>query len=174
MFDDVGHDYRQTIFKAVYTMNWTRRMRQHRLPEGYAHVFLSVGDDGPDQRGLRNSIHTLFAREHTELPMFFFSGLCLKHQFHLAVQSQLRLCDLWLKKLRKKYKYFSSVATLCHTWRGHLAKLRAVWREQHATDIGLGLGKQKAEFNTPPLAIAGRWASIDSILSLPCTCCIKS
>ena len=142
--------------------------RSQRLPEGYMHVFIANGDDGPDQRGLRNSLHTLFATAYESLPMFFFTGLCLKHQYHLAAQSQLRLCDALLKKSGKTYRYFASVATLSHTWRGHLAELRAVWREQHESVIGLGLGKQHAQFHTPPLAIAGRCASIDSHLVQQC------
>lgn len=149
------YKYSNLVYKKEHAL------RSRQLPQGYVHIFLSTGDDGPDQRGTRNSLHTLFATAYKDLPLFLFTGLCLKHQFHLAVQSQLRLCDVWLKKTSKKYKYFSSVATLCHTWRGHLAKLRAVWHEQRQADIGLGLGKQKAGFQTPPLAIGGRWASID-------------
>lgn len=139
-------------------------LRNGELPSGYVHVFLNTGDDGPDQRGLRNSLHTMFASNPNLSFVLFFSILCLKHQYHLTVQSQLRLCDTMIRKLARSWKYFTSVATLSHTWRGHLAKIRAKWWQQHQGESGIG--KMKATFGTPPLAIAGRWASIDGTLAV--------
>ena len=137
--------------------------RSGELPEGYLHIFLNAGDDGPDQRGTRNAIHTEFATRKDLSNQLFFSVLCLKHQFHLAVRSQLKLCDVFAKKLGAPWKYFSSVATISHVWRAHLGRLRQTWWSQHSGEPGIG--KNPATFKTPPLAIAGRWASIDGYLT---------
>ncbi|CAK9026277.1 Putative RNA 2'-phosphotransferase [Durusdinium trenchii] len=95
----------------------------------------------------------------------FFAPLCLKHQFHLISQGQLKLIDdIVGGKLdfpaRCQWKYYTSVATLSHTWRGHLSKLRDKWIQQHAKDPEFA--GMRASFKLPPLAISGRWASIDS------------
>ena len=138
--------------------------RSDELPPGYIHIFLNAGDDGPDQRGTRTSIHTSFATRQDLSSQLYFSVLCLKHQFHLAVKAQLKMCDWFCKKWHVEWKYFSSVATLGHVWRAHLARIRKTWWKQHSDDTGIG--QNPATFKTPPLAIAGRWASIDSYLPM--------
>ena len=123
---------------------------------------MNTGDNGPDQICTRNSIRSLLATQDFQCALFF--GIhCLKHVYHLAVQSNLRLCDVLLARLKRSYKYYTSVASLSHTWRGHLSKIRAMWWRQHGEKPGVG--KLRATFRAPPLAIAGRWASIDGDLS---------
>ena len=86
------------------------------------HVWLNTGDAGPDQAGFRNSLHTEFASCSDYDFMLLFSVACLKHQYHLAARGQLALADWCLKAMGKDFKYFSSLATLSHTWRRHLKK----------------------------------------------------
>ena len=137
-------------------------LRKGHLPADYVHIFMSTGGNGPDQVGTRNSLRSLLATSEYTWALFF-SVHCLKHAYHLAVQSSLRLCDTLLAKLNRSYKYYTSVATLSHTWRGHLTKIRSVWWSQHGHEPGVG--RLRATFRAPPLAIAGRWASIDGTLS---------
>ena len=139
--------------------------RTAELPDGYIHIFLNAGDDGPDQRGTRNAIHSMFASRRDFDFQLFLSAICLKHQFHLAVSSQLKLCDEIVKNWGASWKYFSTVATISHVWRAHLARIRKTWWTLHQKDIDIL--KKPPTTRTPPLAIAGRWASIDSFLS----CC---
>ena len=127
-------------------------------------MWLNVGDAGPDQTGLRNSLHTELAIREDLDWMYLFSVACLKHQFHLAARGQLALVDWCLRAMNKPYKYFSSIATLCHTWRGHLKKLRAAWTRVHDGDeFHLN---NRILLRSPPVAIAGRWASVDRYLLL--------
>ena len=133
--------------------------RNKELPAGYLHVMANVSDAGPDQVGFRRSLHTLFAREEYDF-LLFFSNNCMKHQFHLAARGQLSLMDVCLRRVGKSFKFFTSVATMSHTWRGHLKKVRRAWEEMHSHD-GF-LANEQILFRVPPVAIAGRWASIDS------------
>lgn len=150
----------ETVFGFGFVVCLIVFLRSAQLPKDYVHIFLNAGDDGPDQRGTRRAIHSAFASRQDFGFQLFFSVLCLKHQFHLAVRSQLKLCDASAKKWSSSWKYFSSVATLSHVWRAHLAKIRKTWWNQHGDEPGIG--DNPATFKTPPLAIAGRWASIDS------------
>lgn len=114
---------------------------------------------------MRGSLKTMFAkRSNFEGGMMFLSLGCLKHQYHLITGSQLRLTDQILRMVGKQLKYFSSLATMSHTWRAHLSKMRGTWTRLHG---GTRTEQNKnIAFRTPPLAIAGRWASIDGILGL--------
>ena len=138
--------------------------RNDDLPQSYVHIFMCTGDNGSDQLGLRNSLRTLFASEDRFSFILFFSMHCLKHASHLSAQSNLHLCDKLLKRIGRSFKYFSSVATLSHRWRGHLSKMRTTWWKQHKDDHNVG--SYRATFRTPPLAIAGRWASVDGCFVL--------
>ena len=135
------------------------QLRNKELPDGYLHILVNVGDAGPDQVGFRSSLHTLFTRDDYKF-VLFFSLACLKHQFHLAARGQLSLMDTCLRLLGKRFKYFTSVATMSHSWRGHLKKVRSQWEQLHSHDGKLG--NKEILFRVPPVAIAGRWASIDS------------
>lgn len=143
----------------------TYQLRKGDLPQPYIHIFMNTSDNGPDQHAVRNGIHTMFSTREDLSFALFFAPLCLKHQFHLISQGQLKFIDEIVGgKLdypnRCPWKYYTSVATLSHTWRGHLCKLRDTWIQQHAKDPGLA--DMRATFKVPPLAISGRWASIDS------------
>ena len=117
-------------------------------------MFINVSDCGPDQTGTRNYLRTLFSKPGFEKIMFF-GNACLKHQYHLIVQGTLLLLDRSLKHLSQPFRYFAALATLGHSWRGNLAKLRSA-----ALDIGVR--NDNINFRIPPLAVAGRWGSIDS------------
>ena len=136
--------------------------RNGELPGPYIHIWMNTSDDGPDQRGLRNGLHSLMASQQDMSFQLFFAPLCLKHQFQLVTQSQLKLVDDMIPKLGECdwKKYYSSLATLSHSWRAHLAKVRKVWMKQHTGEPGMT--KMRATFNLPPLAVGGRWGSVDS------------
>ena len=138
-------------------------LRQEELPSSYVHIFVNTGDSGPDQVSVRNYLRSLFTNGVQYEFIVFFGLACQKHQYHLISQNHLKLCDtLFSKKLLRPWKYFSSVATLSHVWRAHLPKLRKTWYSQHGEKRGYT--KMKPSYKTPPLALAGRWASIDSAL----------
>lgn len=134
--------------------------RSGDLHDSYKHVFVNVGDTGPDQAAMRGSLRTLFAKRTDYGNMLFVSCGCLKHQYHLVVGGQLKLVDHILRTFDTKVRYFSCLATMSHTWRAHLSKMRTKWSEMHH-----GTRTEQNRnilFKTPPVAIAGRWASIDS------------
>ena len=109
---------------------------------------------------MRGSLRTLFAKRTDYGNMLFVSCGCLKHQYHLVVGGQLKLVDHILRTFDTKVRYFSCLATMSHTWRAHLSKMRTKWSEMHH-----GTRTEQNRnilFKTPPVAIAGRWASIDS------------
>lgn len=141
----------------------SQRLRNGELPANYRHIFICVGDNGPDQIGTRNSLRTLLASDRYEWALCFTLH-CLKHSYHLAAQANLRMCDNILRRIGRTFKYYTSVATLSHTWRGHLAKMRSVWFKQHEHDQDLL--SLRATLRTPPLAISGRWASVDGYLTV--------
>ena len=114
----------------------SQRLRNGELPANYRHIFICVGDNGPDQIGTRNSLRTLVASDRYEWALCFTLH-CLKHSYHLAAQANLRMCDNILRRIGRTFKYYTSVATLSHTWRGHLAKMRSVWFKQHEHDQDL-------------------------------------
>eukprot|EP00435_Cladocopium_sp_Y103_P052304 s292_g16.t1 len=129
------------------------------LHESYFHMFVNVGDTGPDQAAFRGSMRTLFAKRSDFKNMLFLGVGCLKHQYHLVVGGQLKLADLILQTYKTKVKYCSTLATMSHTWRAHLSKMRSKWSELHQ---GTRTEQNRnIVFKTPPLAVAGRWASID-------------
>ena len=129
------------------------------MPKSYIHVFMTTTDNGSDQIAVRNHLHSEFSRKPGFDFMMFFGLPCLKHQYHLVAKSHLQLCDIMARKMHRTWRYFSALATLCHVWRGHLAKIRSTWRNQHGHQPDFM--KQKAAYRTPPLAVAGRWASVD-------------
>ena len=103
---------------------------------------------------------------------FIFEQPCLKHQLHLLCRDLTRLINKLLLAHDRKYGYFGSVAKICHTWRAHGVKLSKVWQAlvPHAWEY-------KASCHVPPLAVAGRWGSIDGpaaalagCLSIVCNC----
>ena len=129
-------------------------LRQNCLPQHYVHIWVNVGDCGPDQRGTRSFLSTVLSGAGYERQLCFMNS-CAKHQYHLGTKSSLYLLDQCLKKLKEPFKYFTTLATLTHCWRGHLSKLRKTAKLH-------GVQNAKVLFKLPPLAIAGRWASIDS------------
>ena len=139
-------------------------LRKAELLAGYTHIYMCTGDNGPDQVGTRNSLRSLFSNDDQFGWVLFFGLHCMKHAYHLACQSSLRTCDHIIEYgLRKSFRYYTSIATLSHTWRAHLSKIRAEWWAQHEHDPNVL--KYRATFRAPPLALAGRWASIDGTLS---------
>ena len=119
---------------------------------GYVHIWVNVGDCGPDQAGTRSWVRTLLTHPGFENQLAFMNS-CGKHQYLLIAKSSLELLDSRLKHLPLPMKHYSSLATLTHTWRGHLAKIRK-------TAWSLSVSNEKILFRLPPLAIAGRWASV--------------
>ena len=139
-------------------------LRNSELPSPYVHIFINTGDSGADQVSVRNYLKSMLFSDPKYEFIIFLGLQCQKHQCHLSSQTHLKLCDtIFSTKMSRKWKYFSSVATLSHVWRAHLPKLRKTWETQHGSERGYM--KMTATLRTPPLAIAGRWASIDSALA---------
>ena len=132
-------------------------LRQNQLPSNYVHLVINVGDCGPDQTGARSYLRTLLSRPGYE-GVLFFGNACLLHQYHLIAQGSLMLLDRALKKTTQPFRYFAALATLGHCWRGNLAKLRQ-------SAIAQGITDKQILFRLPPMAIAGRWGSIDSTIA---------
>lgn len=131
------------------------QLRKGELPKSYIHIFLTTTDNGSDQLACRSHLNLEFS-SNPGLDSQIFLGLsCMKHQYHLIAKSHLQLCDVYARKLRRAWKYFSALATLCHVWRGHLSKIHAIWYQQHQHDADFL--KQVATNKMPPLAVAGRW-----------------
>ncbi len=160
---ELNWDISTLKYYVVLKLKRSKTPRMGIIPPGYIHILTCTGDNGPDQVGTRNSIHTFLAKNDNDMGwVLFFPIHCMKHSYHLATQSSLKMCDVSLRNLKRGFKYFTSLATLSHTWRSHLAKIRSVWWKQHEGEAGIG--NLKATFRMPPLAIAGRWGSIDGTL----------
>ena len=136
--------------------------RNNELPKDYIHIWINTGDSGPDQIGSRGALHTMFGAREDYGFMLLFTLQCLKHQYHLIARGQLALLDEMLRTIGRTWKYFSSLATLGHTWRGNLKKLRSTWALMHEGDQHFN--NKLILFRLPPLAVAGRWASVDSVV----------
>ena len=132
------------------------------------HAYINVGDCGSDQSAFRSHLRTELDKPDYGDRIILVCCPCLKHQYHLIAQGQLRLVDRVLKIIwnnnpqaqasNKAIKYFSGLATMGHTWRSHLSKIRKAGET-------LGMLNKNVLFRIPPLAIAGRWGSIDSQLA---------
>ena len=129
--------------------------RKRALPKCYMHIWSLCGDCGTDQSALRSSLRTLLT-EPRYANQLIFEQPCLKHQLHLACRDMLRLINRILMAHGRSYGYFGSVAKICHTWRAHAVKLSKTWQALIPKPF-----EYKASCNVPPLAVAGRWGSID-------------
>ena len=130
------------------------------MPPFYLHVWVNVGDSGPDQHSFRTSLHTHLAiSQHHEFQLLF-SLPCLKHQLHLIVKDSLQLTNQLLAGCARKYSYFGAVAKLAHTWRSHGEKIARAWAVLFSKPW-----EYRAASAVPPLAVAGRWGSIDGVVA---------
>jgi hypothetical protein len=118
--------------------------RSEQVPSDYWHIYMNTGDCGPDQQGSRGSLRTKAALLPSMSKVLMWTMNCMK------------LTDKFLRRLasgtQKATKYYSGLATLSHTWRGSAAKLRRTWQNNHPTET--------IALSFPPLAIAGRWATV--------------
>ena len=135
--------------------------RNDELPWNYCHAYINTGDCGTDQAAFRGYLRTELNKPGYDR-ITVFCCPCMKHQYHLIAQGQLALLDRILKVISSRHtpsskpiKYFSGLATLGHSWRSHLSKIRK-------TAVNIGMLNKLILFRIPPLAIAGRWGSIDS------------
>ena len=71
-------------------------------------------------------------------------------------KDSLRLMNQMLEEKGRSYNYFGSVAKVCHTWRAHGKKVSQMWNAVVPRSFEF-----KASCTVPPLAVAGRWGSID-------------
>lgn len=149
----------KTVLPQIFWTSIRFLLRCGDINNHYLHIFLNVGDTGADQAASRGSLRTMFAKRADFSNVMFLGLGCLKHQYHLITSGQLKLTDHILRVAGKKVKYFSSLATMSHTWRAYLSRMRNTWSKLHG---GTRTEQNKnIVFKTPPLAIAGRWASID-------------
>lgn len=142
-------------YVAVHSGWLAGQSRTGVLPPCHIHVWCLAGDCGPDQASFRASIRTTLAA-----PAFWnqwvFEIPCLKHQLHLMCKDSLRLMNQMLEEKGRSYNYFGSVAKVCHTWRAHGKKVSQMWNAVVPRSFEF-----KASCTVPPLAVAGRWGSID-------------
>lgn len=136
-------------------------MRNGTLPPHYVHVWMICSDNGTDQAAFRSQLKTLLASDEESYGrQLIFDTPCLKHQLHLLTHDMLKLASSLMAKSGYTGGYFASLAKICHSWRAHGCKIAKVW-----ATIVPNAYSFKASCNVPPLAIAGRWGSIDSYLS---------
>lgn len=134
--------------------------RNGSLPAQYVHVWALCTDNGADQAAYRAQLKTLLAGPDYSNQLIW-DVACLKHQLHLLTMDMLRLASQFLSKCGHKCGYFSSLAKICHAWRAHAPKLAKVWQT-----IVPNAYSYKASSCVPPLAISGRWGSIDGGLDI--------
>ena len=130
--------------------------RSHELPKQYFHVWAWTSDCGPDQIGSRNAIKSLLATGEEFKQQFLFDLGCLKHQCHLLVKDSLKLTNDLLKIGGVKWRYFSALAQICHTWRAHAKKVSAAWKLLYPEFAR----EDRAVRVLPPVPLSGRWGSI--------------
>ena len=134
----------------------TAALRNGKLPPSYIHIWTNCGDCGPDEIGMRNVLHSEMAHPKYDC-QWFFSLACLKHQLHLLVKDSMKLANRLLRSSNRSYKYFSAIAQLTHTWRANGVKFCRAW-----SVVTQNPWEYKAASTVPPLAVAGRWGSVDS------------
>ena len=139
-------------------------LRSGLLPSNYIHVWALCTDNGPDQAAFRNGLKTELASKPEYKNQIVFDCPCLKHQLHLLTADMLRIVSKFLFSCGKKFGYFSSLAKICHTWRAHGPKLSKVWKL-----IVPNPYQYAASCHVPPVAVAGRWGSIDCCFGSTCT-----
>lgn len=133
--------------------------RNGTLPQTHVHIWSICSDNGADQAAFRAQLKTLLRGPGYERQLLF-EAPCLKHQLHLLTLDTLKMASQFLGQCGHSGGYFSSLAKVCHTWRAHGTKLAKVW--QAAVP---GAYNFKASCCVPPLAIGGRWGSIDGFLA---------
>ena len=132
------------------------RPRSGQLPRCYVHIWALCTDNGADQAAYRNGLKTELAKPEYSNQLVF-DVPCLKHQLHLLTADMLRIISKFLTSCGKTFGYFGSVAKICHTWRAHGPKLSKIWRLIVPQAL-----RYAASCTVPPVAVAGRWGSIDS------------
>ena len=140
------------------------RPRNGALPQNYTHVWALCSDNGGDQAAFRKQLKTELATGRSDGPyknQLIFDVPCMKHQMHLLTQDMLKVASKFLASCGKTFGYFGSLAKICHCWRAHGQKLSKVW----ATIVPQAYS-YAASRSVPPLAVAGRWGTIDSSSAL--------
>ena len=85
-------------------------------------------------------------------------GDCLEHASHLVALQGLKLADALLKNYGAKFKYFSSLATSCNTFRDLAKGIYTSWCNIHGD-----LSGQKFARKLWPKLVAGRWNSCNDV-----------
>lgn len=109
-------------------------------------------DGGPDQVKFRSLVKT---ESMFSLGDLVFDQSCFQHQSALITKSLLLQVDRWLSLHKQKFKYYSSIAKLCHLWRDHNRQVYTNWVDQ--------FGAVSANEHTRtliPKCISGRWGAI--------------
>ena len=129
--------------------------RSGALPSNYVHAWTLCSDNGTDQLAFRNQLKTLMVEDKYSNQLVWDTP-CLKHQLHLLTHDSIKLATQLHSSCGMKCGYFAALSKVCHTWRAHGAKVAKVWQT-----IVPGGFKYRASCSVPPLAIAGRWGSVD-------------
>ena len=136
--------------------SWTEAVASHQAPprhgEQLVTCLLSTSDCGPDQAATRKHIHAAVADSPGIL---YIDTNCLIHQSHLICRSGLKFLDRCIHKdLGKSFRYYSTLAKICHLWQDNAARMFAEWHRRFGAHSSI----KNAE-RPPPRCIAGRWGS---------------
>lgn len=141
---------------------WIWSVRSGTIPPCYIHVWSVCTDAGPDQLAFRGAVKTEMTQE-TYSHQMFWDVSCVKHQLHLLVKDGMKFANGFMSEsasTKKKVPYFSAVAQIVHCWRAHSTKLNKLFNV-----LVPQAWQHRASVSIPPVAISGRWCSIDSFLA---------
>eukprot|EP00435_Cladocopium_sp_Y103_P031899 s120_g8.t1 len=133
-----------------YFCVWSRPSNDSSL-----HFFMLTSDRGSNEL-LARKMWLAVAKDSPEVLVFL--GDCLEHAGHLVSLQALKTADALLKNHGVQWKYFSSLATSCNTFRDLAKGIFQSWCEIHGDVSGLKCAK-----NLWPKLVAGRWNSCNDV-----------
>jgi hypothetical protein len=131
------------------------------LSEAQVRIYCYASDGGSDQQFFKKlrTCHQVVACTINELEVF---SSCYCHVDQLIFKSGLKLADDWMSDQNSDhftgFKYFATLAKLCHIWRDYCRKFFVCWCRLYGAAVGMAAAKK-----VPPKCVAGRWGSISSV-----------
>jgi hypothetical protein len=116
-------------------------------------LFIYGSDAGPDQKGMRT--HLIPGALQHSATEGCIDDNCNLHQGQLVVKTLLEAIDVFLAKYKRNWRYFASVAKVCHVWRGEGRYIFKSWLQLHGAASAIKYAKQ-----LPPKPISGRWFTV--------------
>ncbi len=118
-------------------------------------IYIMTTDRGSNELLARKS-WLVIAKDSPDVVVLL--GDCLEHASHLVALQALKLADTLLKNHGVKFKYFSSLATSCNTFRDLAKGIYMSWCEIHGD-----LSGQKFAKKLWPKLVAGRWNACNDV-----------